>query len=92
MRTRSFEVMVGPVLASTDEGVEVVVPAYRVAVRGAQVKYHADYFQVIDVHAVVVFAIPHNLVMWCREDRDGNSATELNLVPGADLGDDTIEE
>jgi hypothetical protein len=74
---RSYEVMVGPIMANTDEGLEVVVPAYRVKTVGVRVKYAQDYFQILDRHDVIVFAVPHSLVMWCREVRTGNEVGEI---------------
>lgn len=89
---KTYEVMVGPIMANTDEGLEVVVPAYRVQTMGVGIKYHQDYFQVIDIHNVVAFAIPHSLVMWCREVREGNTAGEiLNLVP-PEVEDEPVDE
>lgn len=88
---KSYEVMVGPIMANTDEGLEVVVPAYRVQTIGARVKYHQDYFQIIDRHDVVVFAIPHSLVMWCREVRKGNDAGEIFVFSPEPLTEDQVE-
>lgn len=80
---KQYEVMVGPILAQSDGGFEIVTPAYAVTTTAKTVKYHQDYFQLINSAGDVVFAMPHNLVMWAREVKKENSARTVEIVPSA---------
>jgi hypothetical protein len=83
--TRTFLVATSPIVISTDDGFETVVPPMQHTVSGCDVKYvHGEtgFFQILDRKGTVVFNCPFHQLLWCRVDGE---VTVLHTAPeGAD--------
>lgn len=91
--TRLFVVCTAPLVVSTDDGHDVLVPPMRHKVSGSEIKYvHGDpgFYQVVDRVGTVVWTCPFHQLLWCRVDDAVESP--LEVVPLDEIDEEEVDE